>query len=121
MRRFRTKKVYGEYKTSNCPFCGKIATQMNEQGINVCRFHTKTKFEEIKCTCGKWLETRRGKFGPYFNCVNCGNISYNKGLEMKTMTTPTFKEEIIEKKIVREEPVRKKEITITSHDVEYFD
>lgn len=122
-RRFKAKKSYGNYKTSNCPFCGKIATQRNEQGMDVCRLHVKTKMQEIKCTCGSWLETRSGKFGPYFNCVNCGNINYKKGLKMKTMTTPTFQEEIKEpvRKEKKESFRERKEITITSDDVEYFD
>ncbi|MBI2125085.1 hypothetical protein HYU08_00860 [Candidatus Woesearchaeota archaeon] len=65
MKNFRRKKTYGEYKVSHCPFCDKIATSKNEQGLDVCRVHTKQNIEEIKCTCGSWLETRSGKFGPY--------------------------------------------------------
>ena len=123
-RRFKAKKSYGNYKTSNCPFCGKIATQRNEQGMDVCRFHVKTRMQEIKCACGSWLETKSGKFGPYFHCINCGNINYKKGLEMKSMTTPTFHEpekSFIRKEFKKEIFKEKKEITITSNDVEYFD
>lgn len=131
MKNFRRKKTYGEYKVSHCPFCDKIATSKNEQGLNVCRLHTKQQIEEIKCTCGGWLETRSGKFGPYFNCVKCGNINYNKGMAMKEMTTPIKVDE--PKKIITEfseykkkkEPVNdyeeRKETVISSRDVEYFD
>ncbi|MBU0457169.1 MAG: hypothetical protein ABH824_00730 [Nanoarchaeota archaeon] len=126
MKRFPKRKTYGSYKTTDCPFCGKIATQKNEQGLDVCRLHTKSSLQEIKCTCGKWLEVRSGKFGPYFTCINCGNFNYNKAMEIKNMTTPIVPierkfEEIShtpKKKMIKENP---KEITITSNDVEYFD
>jgi len=137
MARFRAKKSWGNYKTASCPFCGKISTQTTEQGLNVCRNHTNQKLEEIRCTCGSWLEQRSGKFGPYFNCLKCGNISYNKGMEIKSMTTVTFAKELkeIESKPIqknsyenryahlkeKKEPTKRKEITISSNDVEYFD
>ncbi len=133
MKNFRRKKTYGEYKVSHCPFCEKIATFKNEQGLNVCKAHLQQKMEEIRCTCGSWLENRSGKFGPYFNCVKCGNINYNKGMAMKDMTTP-IKIEIEPKKILttefseykkKKEPVddyeERKETIISSRDVEYFD
>ncbi len=129
MKNFRRKKTYGEYKVSYCPFCEKIATSKNEQGLDVCRIHTQQKMEEIKCTCGSWLETRSGKFGPYFNCVKCGNISYHKGMEMKGLTRPNY-EEILgrdDAETPKKEPAKPREIKIqketiiTSRDVEYFD
>ena len=112
-------KRYGEYQTKNCPFCNRQATQKNTQGIDVCHQHIKSVFEEIKCTCGSWLEQKVGKFGPYFNCLKCGNISFNKAMEMKDMmgsqkpaVTPTAQ--------VKVEPKERKEPVITSRDVEYF-
>ncbi len=125
MKNFRRQKTYGSYKVSHCPFCDKIATSKNEQGLDVCRLHTRQKIDEIKCVCGSWLETRSGKFGPYFNCVKCGNINYHKGLAMKELTTPTFQKEIEEleketKKIKKDISIRKETI-ISSRDVEYFD
>ena len=120
MRRFPKKKTYGSYKTSSCPFCGKLATSKNEQDMDVCRLHTKTTLPEAKCVCGSWLELRSGKYGPYFNCINCGNVPYNKGLEIRELVKVDFVDEIkpkIEKKPIKKE---RKEITITSDDVEYF-
>jgi len=119
---FRAKKVYGKSRSAECPFCGKIATTKNDQGLEVCRFHKQQKLEEIKCVCGSWLEQKVGKFGPYFNCLNCGNINYKKGLEMKSMP---------QNKSVKREPIKKqptsryvkntpKEITITTDDLQYF-
>ena len=122
--RFKRKKTYGQYKTAECPFCGKQATQKNEEGIEVCRLHTKEKLPEIKCTCGSWLELRVGKFGPYFNCLNCGNINFEKGKEMEAIQGGPKRDSPVEsskpvkeERTVREEP---KEITISTDDVEYF-
>lgn len=76
-------KRYGQSKDVSCPFCGKQAIAKNKQGLNVCMEHKTQVMEEIKCTCGSWLEQKVGKFGPYFNCLNCGNINFNKAMEMK--------------------------------------
>jgi len=136
MARFVGRKVYGESKVSTCTFCGAAATAITDSGLVVCRHHKDQKLEEIKCTCGSWLEQRAGKFGPYFNCLNCGNVNFNKAMEMKAVmpksssvaTTPrqvssykttSKKEETFEERERRLAP--KKEITITSDDVQYFD
>ncbi len=119
----RIPKHYGESRNSTCPFCTRIATQKNEQGVEVCYQHTKERLEEIKCICGSWLEQLSGKFGPYFNCLKCGNINFKKGLEMKQARGNEPKEV----KILIEDPVPKRrdgeriETTITTDDVEYFD
>lgn len=130
---FPKKKTYGVYKTVTCPFCSRMATQKNEQGIEVCYQHIKSAVEEIKCTCGSWLEPRGGKFGRYFNCMNCGNMNYEKAMQVKEITmkkSMVEKKEVVEKKetikptaprsIPREREERK-EIVITSRDVDYFD
>ena len=126
----RIPKVYGKSRIEHCPFCGKIATQKNDSGLLVCPQHVNAQLEEIRCTCGSWLEQRSGKFGPYFNCLKCGNINFKRGMEMKalmmnsqrTSSVKSFSEnDPYENK--REEPVKKqpKEITISTNDVEYFD
>lgn len=83
---WKKKKVYGEYKTANCAFCGKTATQETDTGLQVCPSHQQAQLKEIKCTCGSWLEQRAGKFGPYFNCINCGNINFQKGMQIQELT-----------------------------------
>jgi topoisomerase IA-like protein len=119
MRKFKLKKQYGNYKTLTCSFCGRTATQQTEQGVEVCHKHTHEKVEEIKCTCGSWLELKNGKFGPYFNCINCGNLNYQKGMEMKEITG---KKEVPQKTVEhRKEPQKSKEITISTNDPQYFD
>ncbi len=124
---WRKKKTYGEYKTATCPFCNRMATQKNETGLDVCYKHLKAKLEEIKCTCGSWLEQKSGKFGPYFNCINCGNFNYDKGMQIKAITMKDKPKQVIQDKpkdpyakpkFIKKEP---KEITITSDDVQYFD
>ncbi len=150
--KFKKKKAYGEYQIKSCPFCSRQATQKNEFGLEVCYQHLKAKMEEIKCTCGSWLEQKSGKFGTYYNCLNCGNLNFQKAMEIKAITMkdvnnginkettsvkstnniqkketapifykpPSFEQE---KAIKKEKPIRqqRKEITITSNDVEYFD
>src|SRR3989338_1621127 len=83
--RFKARKVYGQSKENNCAFCGSIATQTTKEGILVCSHHLQQKIENIQCTCGSWLEQKSGKFGPYFTCFNCGNINFNKAMEMKAI------------------------------------
>ena len=127
--KFKAKKVYGSYKQIKCPFCDKLATQKNEVGVDVCRMHTKSVLQEIKCTCGSWLEPRVGKFGTYFNCINCGNINLAKANEIKAMTMKDQPKEVVVDKpkssfsrtSFSENKKQRKEITISSNDVEYFD
>lgn len=117
--RFRAPKRYGQSKLSHCTFCGRTATQKTESGLEVCYQHTKEQLPEIKCLCGGWLEQRSGKFGPYFNCLRCGNINFKKGMEMKVITVS--KESTLPKVQPSLEKWRPKETIITSRDVEYFD
>ena len=125
-KKFARKKTYGVYKTVRCPFCDRLATQKNEQGIEVCHKHLKQSVEEIKCTCGSWLEPKSGKFGRYFNCINCGNMNYDKAMGIKAMTMkdkPKAESKPIKKKpnyYKRTYEEEKKETVITSRDVEYF-
>ena len=117
--RFPTKKVYGESKVMNCPFCGRMATRKTEAGLEVCHLHTKEQLQEIKCTCGRWLEQLAGKFGSYFNCLNCGNMNFNKAMEIKAITSKGSS--LPKPEIKVPEVIEKKEIIITSRDVEYFE
>ena len=97
----RIPKRYGESRIDNCPFCGKIGVIKNSQGIPVCPKHKCTELKDLKCACGEWLDITPGKWGPYFRCMNCGNINFKKGMDMN----PKVKQD-------------KKEITITSDQVD---
>ncbi len=138
MRRGRIPKVYGQSMVNSCPFCGKVATAKSEQGADVCSKHTKTMLVNAKCNCGDYIDLLSGKYGPYFNCLKCGNVNYQKGLDMWRASGAAFEEDgAISKKDAREEFKRKfgakkpfgsrntgskkKEIVITSRDSYYFD
>lgn len=124
------RKRYGESQQRTCPFCGRMATQKTKDGLEVCYQHIKGKLEEIKCSCGSWLEQRSGKFGPYFNCLNCGNVNLKKALEMKALTAKetavavkpamSASNSSLKKESYRESDRKPKETTIDTNDVEYF-
>ncbi len=77
-------KRYGESKRMDCPFCQKPATLNNAQGIPTCLAHKEQQLPDLKCMCGSWLELRQGDWGPYFNCTNCGNLSFAKAMARST-------------------------------------
>lgn len=77
------KKVYGEYRTDKCIFCGATSISKNKKGFPVCKKHEK--IEEIpayRCFCGNFVDIEVGKFGVYCKCYKCGNINLNKILEI---------------------------------------
>jgi len=115
--KWKRKKTYGNYKTSTCPFCERLATSKNEQGLEVCHKHKTKLLDEIKCVCGSWLESCSGKFGPYFNCLNCGNVNYNKAMEMKEMrdsgNSPDSKLKVKSQKNVNEDETTDNQINVT--------
>ncbi len=76
-------KRYGQSRVDKCPFCERQAVTQNKQGVPVCNMH-KDKSLDLKCICGGWLDVCSGKFGPYFHCMNCGNINFRKGLSMQS-------------------------------------
>jgi len=101
------RKRYGESRIDNCPFCGKIAVVKNSQGVPVCQSHRGNKLTDLKCVCGEYLDLSEGKWGPYFRCMNCGNISFKKGLDMNTH-------------IKSQNKSNKKEIRVTSDQLDYL-
>ena len=76
------KKVYGEYKQNKCPLCGAVATINNSQGIPFCQSHRKETLENMKCSCGSFLDLKKGKYGPFFACMKCGLVSFSKALSV---------------------------------------
>ena len=110
-------KRYGQSKVDLCPFCRKVATIKNKQQIPVCYKHKASILKDLTCFCGDYLELKDGKFGIYFNCNNCGNMNIRKALEMNQGLGKAPKtEEKTESK--PKESKDKKEITITSDDVD---
>ncbi|MFC1753392.1 hypothetical protein ACFL96_08370 [Thermoproteota archaeon] len=124
----RIPKRYGQSKINKCPFCGIQATFQNPQKIPVCRKHKDFSLSEMRCVCGEPLDLMTGKFGPYFQCMNCGNINFRKGMEMnegriKKMRPPEIKKrkkkfEEVKSKIKKES--EKTETVVTSDEVDFM-
>lgn len=111
----RIPKKYGDSKKTVCPFCDKLATTQNDQQVPVCRLHVEKELEEIKCVCGSYLALEVGSYGPYFSCVNCGNVNFKKGMEMRSPVVKTVEQ--VEKKQVQ----TSSEMTVRSDDPRFFD
>ncbi|MEA3430441.1 MAG: hypothetical protein U9R08_04165 [Nanoarchaeota archaeon] len=101
------RKTYGSYRTDNCPFCGARAVTKNSQGVPVCVDHKNKNLNDLKCACGSWLDVKTGKFGVYFNCINCGNINFRKAMEMNEKVKVQSKKE-------------RKEIVVNSDRVDFL-
>ena len=102
-------KRYGQSRIDNCPFCGKQGVAKNPQGVPVCQDHQDSNLDNLKCVCGEYLDIAEGKWGPYFRCMNCGNINFKKGMEMN----PQIKKQA-------NEQTPKKEIEVTSDQLDYL-
>jgi hypothetical protein len=88
------KKEFGKSRIDSCPFCNKQSTTTNSQGVPVCSFHKNTDLiANFKCVCNSWLDLKKGKYGVYFNCMNCGNLSFDKGLELNPDWKENFEKE----------------------------
>jgi len=116
------KKRYGESRVDNCPFCGKISVTKNKQGVPVCKDHKEDMLTDLKCICGEWLDVQEGKWGPYFRCMNCGNVNYRKGLELNPHVKGSSSEKggSSEKSSSSSEKKSPKEITVTSDQVDFI-
>jgi hypothetical protein len=104
-------KRYGESRIDTCPFCKQHATATNKQGVAVCIRHKNNSLPDMKCACGSYLELRNGKFGVYFSCLKCGNVSLSKALEMNDVEAP-------ENKTIT--PAEPKEWIVRSDDPRFF-
>jgi len=76
------RKIYGLSKIDSCPFCNKQSVTKNKQGVPVCNLHKEALIPDIKCACGEYLEILSGKYGVFFKCINCGNISMKRALDL---------------------------------------
>ncbi len=120
MNRYIPKK-YGFSKTEKCPFCQLQATRKNEQGIFTCMKHAKEQLADIRCLCGSWLELCSGDYGPYFRCMKCGNRSFKKVME-NAQAIIAKKETGTRLPMEKKEMIKqRREIIITTKDVEWFD
>lgn len=121
-------KRYGQSRIDKCPFCGKQATSVNKQGFPVCIEHKKAIVGEMKCLCGEYLDLKKGKFGPFFNCMKCGNLNIKKVMEFNIIKDVSSEKTKKRKKETSDSKPKKsfarkkhpKEITIRSDDPFYF-
>lgn len=99
----RIPKIYGQSRVDSCPFCGARAITKNSQGVPVCVNHKNELLDNMKCSCGKYLDILQGKWGPFFRCMDCGCISFRKGMELNPTIGKT------ETKVIKKEENKKKE------------
>ncbi len=116
---------YGQSRVDSCPYCGGQATAENEFGVPTCRHHVKADMPSLKCFCGDWLDVAKGKWGPYFRCMQCGNLSWSKGLEanpgaFSTAAAKNPDSEPSKKQFSFKPAYEKKEITVRSDDPDWF-
>lgn len=78
----RIKKDYSTHKVSKCPFCDGPAITKNEQKIPVCTRHKEELLQDLKCSCGEYLDLKISKYGPFFLCMKCNIVKFSKGLEI---------------------------------------
>jgi hypothetical protein len=123
-------KKYGSYKVDRCPFCDKQAIAKSKQGVPVCLSHKDLAIEDFRCQCNGYLDLMDGKFGPYFKCMKCGNISFSRALEMnkdkinavasapkeKVNSSPSQKHNVSSRPTTNE----RKETVVTSDQVDIY-
>jgi hypothetical protein len=98
------KKSYGSYQRALCPFCKKEATTKNSQKIPVCQAHKNAVLGEMKCICGNYLTIMEGKYGIFFSCIKCGNISPSRVFEINEVVDVSKNENIKEPASNKEKP-----------------
>ncbi|MBW2974098.1 hypothetical protein KY366_00110 [Candidatus Woesearchaeota archaeon] len=113
-------KRYGQSRIDLCPFCKKNATTKNSQQVPVCHAHKASILPELTCLCGDYLELKNGRFGIYFSCTNCGNMNLSRAMEINPELgkDPKIKGRTGSKPPISTIKKDKKEITITSDDVD---
>lgn len=119
----RIPKRYGESRIDKCPFCGTAATTNNPEGVPVCSKHKDSKLPPMRCICGECLDLKKGKWGPYFSCIRCGNIAFRKALEANPDLSKEDSKETSQKKAGPAYKVihkSEKETTITSDELDFY-
>ena len=125
----RMPKHYGQSRIERCPFCERQGTIKNPQGVPVCPQHSKETLEGMKCVCGRDLFIQNGKFGVFFICTNCGNLTLRKVLEinspimakgaMKTQFARQDRQQEPHAPAFRQPASGPKEVTIRSDELDF--
>lgn len=75
------KKEYGKSYEQKCAFCEKTGTCYNSQKIPVCVKHKNEILKVERCSiCSGFAELKKGKYGVFVLCDNCGPVSLKKHL-----------------------------------------
>ena len=113
-------KRYGQSKIDRCPFCQKQSTIINKQDVPVCHEHKNELLDDLKCACGSVLDIQKGKFGVFFSCMKCGNMSMRKMLEINTIKPrmKTYSKSNFEN---NSKSADKQTMTVRNDDPRYFD
>ena len=62
-----------------CIVCKAVSTSYNKQQLPVCSKHKDYEAIELKCPmCKSYLDVRKGKYGTFFSCIECGVLSVHK-------------------------------------------
>jgi predicted RNA-binding Zn-ribbon protein involved in translation (DUF1610 family) len=62
-----------------CIVCDRPATKYNSQQLPVCKPHETHEALNLDCPlCKKALDVRKGKYGTFFICPNCGIVNRTK-------------------------------------------
>ncbi len=85
------KKQYGKSQQLVCTFCNTTTTLLNEQNYPVCRKHIHNQSPNWNCSCGEPLYPEKGKYGLFFVCISCGNMTLRKAKEINTFNNGKFK------------------------------
>ncbi|PIN77194.1 hypothetical protein COV16_07210 [Candidatus Woesearchaeota archaeon CG10_big_fil_rev_8_21_14_0_10_34_8] len=112
------RKYYGRSKIIECPFCSKQAIAKNKQDVPTCIEHKDQNLPDLKCACGSWLDLLVSKHGPYFRCFKCGNVKWQRAIEINGKPTP----QNIEKKEIKQKSVpekTKKQYVLNNHTKTY--
>ncbi len=78
----RIPKRYGQSQIPKCPFCKEQAITTNKQKLPVCLRHKESVLQELKCSCGSYLDMKHSKYGPFFVCMRCGPVNLRKALDI---------------------------------------
>tara|TARA_Y100000034_G_C6902801_1_gene417964 strand:+ start:2737 stop:3081 length:345 start_codon:yes stop_codon:yes gene_type:complete len=113
----RIPKKYGESKKQECPFCGKQAISQNSQKVPVCLAHKNELLKDLKCVCGDYVDILNGKYGVFFNCLNCGNVNYNRVMSVNQVTVPVKANPVKKKRVFKKEPTER---TVSSDELDFI-
>ena len=65
-----------------CVFCKKAALHENDQDLPVCKDHKNKEMQDKRCICGEYMDVKKGRWGAFYLCPQCGPHSLSKAQGM---------------------------------------